>query len=286
MKSKKFLIPLVSIFLIFLMFHSCATLTPSKVPTLAFTQYALESGLEQVQGKSDIEISIELVRLSDIYKYAKFFSFKLDEFPSMYASNSILRSEYKPGPMGRQWEFPFTNPDGSKQMLFCICNVKNNTKHILKMADARIYLIIEGVDPLPAISSFKKLLEIAQYFENITNIERSKQKALLVLQRPPLPKGFFRKIVSYNRKSFKLINDLNTEILPGFSYDGILVFPVIPSFSPRAKISFFDVTTKVDKAGNTIEKTQFDFNLKSEQVHMWYDRYEKAWKVGRPPQIK
>lgn len=37
---------------------------------------------------------------------------------------------------------------------------------------------------------------------------------------------------------------------------------------PQAKISFFDVTTKTDKAGNPIEKMQFDFNLQSQRVQI------------------
>lgn len=268
------------------MLNSCATLTTARIPTLTFTEYALEVGSEQVQKKSDIEINLELIRLSDVYSYPRFFSFKANELPREYADNPVVRSEYKPGPMGRSWEFPFATPDGSMQLLFCFCKVKNNTKHILRMSDARIYLIVEGVDPLPAVPSLDELLEQADYFEAITNRERSKQTVLYVLQRPPLPAGFFRALVFYNRRSFKLINDLTAEILPGYSYEGILVFPVIPLFSPRAKISFFDVTTKTDKAGNPIEKIQFDFNLQRQYIQMWYDRYENAWKVGPPPEVK
>ena len=145
---------------------------------------------------------------------------------------------------------------------------------------------MEGVDPLPAISSFEQLLEQADYFEAVTNRERSKQAALFIFQKPPLPVGFFRTLIRYNGRSFKLINDLGVEILPGFSYEGILVFPVIPSFSPQAKISFFDVTTKTDNAGNSLEKIQFDFNLQRHQVQMWYDRVENIWKVGSPSRIQ
>lgn len=275
-----------SLLLTVLGFSSCATLSTPKIPTLSFMQYALEEGPEQVQEKSDIEINLALIRLSDVYKYPKFFSFKIDELPPEYASSPIVRSEYKPGPLGSSWEFPFASPDGSMQLLFCFCEVKNNTKHILRMGDARIYLVVEGVEPLPALSSFEQLLEQADYFEAVANRERSKQTALFILQKPPLPTGFFRALVLYNRRSFKLVNELKAEILPGFSYEGILVFPVIPSFSSRAKVSFFDVTTKVDGAGNPIEKTQFDFNLTSERIQMWYDRSEKAWKVGAPPEIR
>ena len=151
------------------------------------------------------------------------------------------------------------------------------------MGDARIYLIVEGVDPLPAINSLSELLEQADYFESIANQKRAQQTVLYVLQKSPIPTGFYRSIVLYNKKNYKLINDVNKEILPGFSYEGIFVFPVIPSFSSSGKVSFFDITTKVDSAGNPIEKTRFDFNLKRRYVRMWYDSTEKAWKVGTPP---
>ena len=264
----------------------CATLSSSRIPTLAFPEYCLESGPEELQAKSDIEISVEVVRLSNIYNYPKLFSFSLENLPRLYANSALLKSVYKPGPMGRQWEFPFASPDGKKQLLFCFCKIKNNTKHILRMHDARIYLIIEDVDPLPAISSFNTLLEQADYFEAITNRERMRETVLYVLQQSPLPEGFFRSIVLYNMNNYKLINDMGTEILPGFSYEGIFVFPVIPTFSLQAKIAFFDVTTRVDAAGNPIEKTQFEFGLQRQYVQMWYDKYEKAWKAGPPPEVK
>jgi len=272
--------------LAFLVFNSCATLGTGKTPTLTFMEYALDPGPAEVQEKSDIEINLEVVRLSDIYSYPKLFSFDLRNLPPRYADNPTLRSEYRPGPMGRYWEFPFASPDGNQQLLFCFCKIKNNSKHILRMRDARIYLVVEGVNPLPAIASFDELLRQADYLEAVTNNQRAREVVLLVLQKSPLPVGFFRAIVLYNQSNYKLINDIAAEILSGFTYEGILVFPIIPSFSPEAKVTFFDVTTRTDAAGNPIEKAQFDFALKRHHAQMWYDRSENAWKVGPPPEIR
>lgn len=270
----------------FLMVSSCATLGTRVIPTLSFMEYALKPGPEQIQKKSDIEINLEVIQLSNIYNYPTLFSFRLDELPREYAENHVVRKGYRPGLLGRSWAFPFASPDGKMQLLFCFCKIKNNTEHILRMSDARIYLIVEGVDPLPGISSFAELLEQADYFQKLVDIEMQKQTVLYILRRPPLPPGFFSTLVLRNERKLKLINDLKAEILPGFFYEGILVFPAIPSFSPQAKVSFFDVTTKTNKAGNPIEKTQFDFNLQSQRVQMWYDRYERIWKVGPPPEIR
>ena len=63
-------------------------------------------------------------------------------------------------------------------------------------------------------------------------------------------------------KKIKVINDVGMEILPKFSSSGILTFPIPPEKALKGKVSFFDMTTKVDKAGNPTEKEQFDFSIK------------------------
>lgn len=269
----------------FIIIISCSCVS-TGIPTLSFSEYILDPGPDQIQTNAGIEINLKAIQLSEIYNYPNFFSFKLDGFPELYSRSAILRSEYRPGLDGNSWEFPFATPDGKLQLLFCFCKVKNNTKHILRMGDARIYFIVEGIDPLPAIPSFDELLKQADYFEYETNKQRSKETALVILQKPPLPNGFFRSIVLYNRRAYNLINDLKSEILPGFSYEGILVFPAAPSLTAPAKISFFDVTISTDKAGNPTEKTQIDFKMKSQFISMYYDTNQKKWVVGNPPVIK
>ena len=263
---------------------SCSLWEGSKtIPTLNFTEYGLEVGQNQIQEKSDLQIDLEVVRLSNFYDYPELFSFRFDDLPDVYAQHSVLKSSYKPGPLGKSWEYPFATPDGRMQLLFCFCKIQNNTKNILRMGDARIYLILEGINPLPAISSLKELLNEADWFQAETNIYLKRQSFILSLQ---LPSGFFRSIVLQNNRSYKLINDVDMEILPGFSYEGILIFPVIPEYRSDAKISFFDITTKVDAAGNPVEKTQFDFNLQRHQVQMWLDRSTNRWRVGSPPPVE
>ena len=105
--------------LIFLFYYSCATFSTPKILTLSFSEYALAIGSEESQKKSDIEISMEIVRLSNVYNYPKLFSFNLENLPSQYSNSPVLRSEYKPGLKGRYWEFPFASPDGKLQLLFC-----------------------------------------------------------------------------------------------------------------------------------------------------------------------
>jgi len=259
--------------------HSCATTGGGRIPTVEFTQYGLDPGPSQTQTKADIEISLEIIRPSDIYNYPDLFSFNQEELPGGLKDNYDLKRMYPKGPLGRQWENPFVGPEGKEQLLLFWAQVKNGTNHILRMGDARIYLIIEGQEPVAAYSTFQEIFQQAVYFEDVTNQYLSKQGGLIKQQ---LPGGFYPSLVLYHKDSFKLINDLSKEILPGFTYEGLLVFPRF-SVSGPAKISFFDITTKTDAAGNPVEKTQFDFSVQPEKVQMWYDRSDNMWKSGVPP---
>lgn len=255
----------------------------TKTPTISFSEYRLDPGPSQSQKNADVEITLKAIQLSDIYSYPNLFSFNLDLFPNPYRSNGMLRSEYKVGIDGKSWEYPFSTPDGKYQLLLCYCKVKNNTKHILRMGDARIYFVVEGLDPFRAISTYEELLESADYFQAETNKVRSTQTNWGILAKELLPPGFYREIIEQNRRGYKLINDLKHEILPGFSYEGILAFPAAPSIANTAAINFFDVTIRTDQAGNPTEKTRFEFKLRSDWVHMYYDIGQKKWIVGRPP---
>jgi hypothetical protein len=161
------------------------------------------------------------------------------------------------------------------------------------MKDARIYLIIEGEEPVAALSNLAELLKSADYFEAATNrylLEQSEknQKKLLggflkIQTTHQLPNGFYRNLVLQHKNAYKLINSLDKEMLPGYPYEGLLMFPSVVTSDRPAKIAFFNVITKTDAAGNPIEKTQFEFTLQPQQVSMWYDTEERMWKEGVLP---
>jgi len=245
-----------------------------KVPTVQFRQYGLDPSLAQPQAKSDIEISLKSVRISDIYQYPDLFSFKIEDFPQLQNAIPPFTSMYPEGPLGKSWENPFSTPDGKVQVLLFWAKIKNGTSHILKMGDARVYLIIEEQEPIPAFSSFNELLRSVDYFEASTNQYLAQQAkgflGGLVKVNRRLPAGFYRSLVLYHKSSYKLINDLNKEILPGFTYEGMLAFPSAVTTDRSAKVTFFNVITKTDAAGNPVEKTQFEFPMLPQEVSMWY----------------
>ncbi len=275
MRTARHLMLLASIFMLMAL-NSCAT--TSRIPTLMFTQYALEPGPIQNLSKSDIDISIKCARISDVYDYPEFFSFNIEDFPK-YKGNYYLESNFPIGPSGKRWLYPFASPDASQQCLLTWVKIKNRTKHILRMKDARIYMVLEGQEPIAALSTLAELITEGENFKAMDKQQWDSQ----VLRLGEFPVGITRAFINSRRSSYKLINDISKEILPGFTYEGMLVFPVVPGTSGPAKISFFDVTTKTDSAGNPSEKTQFDFTLQPQRVSMWYDKSAGRWLSGTPP---
>lgn len=267
--------------LMILLASSCASLSEQKIPTLSFYEYAFEEESDN-QTKEDISIELDVISLSQVYDYPEYFGFRINHLSEPYKSDPQIKSSYKTGPLALSWENPFVSPDGKQQILLCECSLKNNTEHILRMNDARIYLVIEGLDPIEAISSNSKLLSLADYFEDLMNRERTSQTFLYILSMPPLPEGFYREIVETNRDAYELINGFDNEILPGHTFNGVLAFPVIPAFEENAKIDFFDITVKTDAAGNPLKKTTFSFPLKRRYIQMWYNRESNMWVLGNP----
>lgn len=263
----------------------------SKVQTISYVAYNLDPGPRQSQAKSNIEINLEVIRLADIYKYPGLFAFNPDELAKNWNNRDEtardLKWLYAKGPDGLSWENPFAAPGGRVSLLMCWAKIINNTDHILRMKDARVYLIPEDQEPMSAYNIFESLLGTADLFEEATNRYMAEQsrKGFIRIQLGPrqLPKDFFRTLVRSHKNALKLVNDLGKEVLPGFTYEGFLIFPAAPDLQGAAKISFFDITTKMDVAGNPTEKARFDFALKREQGSMWYDKEEKMWKEGLPP---
>lgn len=268
---------LSTVLLLVLSISSCA---PRAIPSVQFNEFGFPAGPQQTERKSDIDITLSTVHIADIYQHPDLFGFDQSRLlqPGDKEGAAVVAFTYPRGPLNKQWEYPFITPDQTERIVLCKAKIKNGTGHILRMRDARVYMVPEGREPIPALASFDELLKRADYFEQAQNRDLS-QKG-----RKPLPTGLYRSIVLDNQKAYKLINDVGKEILPGYTYDGVLAFYVdMDAVYSSAKVSFFDITTKTDAAGNPVEKAQFDFPMELQKVTMWYDNEAKMWKKGSPP---
>jgi len=276
--TKKELLNGLLIFLSISILSSCATTNTTKTPTLSIEEYGFQSSSKKIIQKSDISISITPIRIDDIYNYPNLFGFRLQNFPQ-YADNYYLKNNLPVGPQNLRWTYPFATPDLREQLQLYYVKIENNTDHILRMKDSRVYMTTDGEEPIPAIKKFDKLVEKANRFERIEKRQYDSQ----TLKIGEYPTGITEAILNSKKEHYDLINSLGKEVLPGYSLEGLLVFPVLSSTKKTASISFFDITTKTDAAGNPTEKTQFDFPLEKKTIKLWYDRDQKKWREGVPP---
>ena len=294
--AQRFFLLILSAFLV-----SCAS-TPKKIPTERVSEYAVEPVAQARQTKSNVTIQAEVLRPSESYSHPELFAFAIKQFPESHYNFSTM-STFPEDAQGKRWCYTFGF--GDSYLTALKVKFTNNTPHILRMKDARIYLVVEGESPITAVTELgnanlipvttskgkekylpksyvnedNSLIHWLTHFEN--EWDKSRKKGMLSFTYPI---GFAALVVKQNSKQYKLINDLAVEILPNFSHEGILLFPAIVSW-PQAKLMFYDITTKTDPAGNPIEKTTFEFPLALKEVDMWFDRAEKRWKKGLPPAV-
>lgn len=257
---------ILGLVLIILFISSCAT--TREPPTVVASEYkVLES---DSQTKEGIEISLRSFNILDTYDFPDMFM--IDEnrnYNTQTTDYSSYKMYYPKDSSGQRWLYTF-NIDGNNQLVAYKVKIVNNTDHILRMGDARIYLIVEGEDPLAAITDLNTFKSWATKFEG--NLKGKPNFAMY-------PFGFASALIEANSKGYKLINDLSKEILPGFSYEGILLFPAIVSWD-EAELNFFDITTKVDSAGNPIEKATFKFEMIKEDKVFGFNVDSKRWVVN------
>ena len=279
---------------------SCAS--SAKLQTMQVSEYVVKLPEHARQTKSNVTIEVEVLKPSEIYNHPELFAFKIKRFPDSHV-NLSTRSMYPVSAQGKRWCYTFGF--GEKFLTAMRVKVTNNTPHILRLKDSRIYFVVEGEDPMAAVTTLgnaslvgvttiegkvrylpKSYVERDQSLVHWLTVfeadwDRNRKRGLLSLTLKH-PLGVAALVVEQNRKHYQLISELSAEILPDFSREGILFFPAIVS-RQEAKLMFYDITTRTDAAGNPIEKTRFEFPLVNQRITMWYDRAQKRWQTGEPP---
>jgi len=270
------------------------------VPTVIFKEHDLSSPDKSAQTKGNVDITVTPLKVSGMYQNPELFSFSADRLTGNFSGLAI--DTYCPQDYQKtNWYHTFS--PGNNILVAFKAKMRNGTDHILRMKDARIYLMVEGQDPIAAVTLLgnatliqatvgsEAALRPKSYVDSdgslidwITreedNYERTRKKGLLSAE---FPIGLGSQVVLQNQKAYKLINDVSREILPGTTYDGLLVFPAYTSAFQDAKLTFYDITTKTDAAGNPTEKVTFEFPIKVTDQQMWFDKEkERRWHLGAP----
>jgi len=260
-------------------------------------KYYSPNGVELVQTKNGL--TIELIPISPNLesKFPELFSWKIEDMPQEWRSNLRLFYPQYPDASGKYYQFTF----GAKDNLNVYkIKITNNTGHIIKMSDARIFLRVEGEDPIKPVTKIgnatlvpvgdKKTLLPQSAIDSDESLihwstvlfsewDKTRKKGFLYVV---FPLGLTSQVIAQNKKAYKLINDVNVEILPEDSYSGILLFPRLIK-DDDISIRLYEFITKTDAAGNATEKSNFEFKLKLIDGKMWYDRNKKTFIDGEPP---
>lgn len=145
--------------------------------------------------------------------------------------------------------------------------IVNNTDHILSLSDSRIVLILpEKSEPIYACDKnymLTKRLPCYDFAESQIYKRYPKSENLMCRE--------------YTEKSLKLAIGAvvenksfispKSEVMPGMSIKGYIVFPYDKENIKDGMISFIDVKSNTNEAGQTILKTRFDFKVKQEVVY-------------------
>jgi hypothetical protein len=267
-----------------------------------YKQYVLTDDQEK-QEKNGLSIEVNPLSPQNYYDHPELYGFKKeylqDAFRKEWGTNIGLLFPYNDE---KEMYFNYTFGAGENFLTVFEVSITNNTGHIIKMKDARIYLKVEGESPIKPITNLGnpnlKMVEskpgkfiplptsaieadnsLIQWVTGIeVDYEKTRPKGLISINYPI---GLNSQIIAANKRNYKLISDVDVEILPDDSYSGILLFPVLISFD-QVNLKFYEFVTKTDAAGNPTETTNFDFQYKKENGTKWFDRNKSVWVDGEP----
>jgi hypothetical protein len=273
------------------------------VASMPYKKYSF-NGSEASQTKNGLTIEVEPLSPSGVYAHPELYSFDMTTFPKEF----LKKYDYNISSMFAEFNGKrncYTFGMGENYLTVFKVKITNSTGHVLKMKEARILLRIEGEDPIKPVtkvgdatidqfenpagsgkfiplpkSAIAQDQSLVQWVTGIeSDYENGRKKGFLDYDYPI---GINSQVIAQNKKYYKLIADVDLEILPDDSYSGILLFPVLIS-SDELSLKMYEFVTKTDAAGNPTERTNFDYKFKKEPGKMWLNRNEKKWIDGNPP---
>ncbi len=273
MKRSILMLTLVSI--VILMLTSCASGPPKIKYTTDFQVKLIDkSTVEQVKEG----ITIKLEPIDDKIYEKSYFTQEFDVVYTPFLAEKPVRDK-------KEILIDFFH----KQTPFNV-TIINNTDHILRMRDSRVIFVDPNSDePLMALdkAGLSDDIESLPVFGKITNY---------ISEKYPQTKDYVdideavEKNIGKVIKKLKFVNGFNREIMPSMKYSGIIVFPVENEAAADGKISFIDMVSKTDKAGNPTEKVRFDYFVQAVKRYWrfnpasdteWKEINEQEYKDGQ-----
>ena len=129
-------------------FAGCATKGPA--PVALFPEYVLANSAEQSQTKSAVTITVSPLGPSGMYDHPELFSFKKDDLAEPIGGQPCFLTYYSKDYQDQYWCYTFGVAD--QDLAVFSVSIENGTDHILRMKDARLYLEVEGHDPIAAVT--------------------------------------------------------------------------------------------------------------------------------------
>jgi len=249
----RFLLYLVLVVSLSLLLSGCAV--GPKIVYTETTHYALVDSNMARQTQDDI--SIDLSPLQDSDYRESYFNQDIEVLVQPLFSESLVRQN--------------TNiyVDYYRNLTAFKVTIYNNTDHILRMGDARIvYINPDSDEPVMALSKEQILSDIPYrvpfYTDLVAHIQNKYPKT-----PTEVAKGNSLLALTNVTKRLSFMNGFNKEVLPQMKSSGIVLFPIKPEQASQGKISFIDLVSKTDEAGNVLKKVRFDYAVKT---------FKKYWK--------
>jgi hypothetical protein len=155
----------------------------------------------------------------------------------------------------------------------------NNTNHILRMRDSRIIFVEPNSDePKMALDKEEILKDIESqlpsYQAELGRYSNHLTENTMVTMK--ISEQLKTAMINITKK-LDFVNGFNREIMPGMRLKGIIMFPIENKSVAQGKVSFVDMVSETDAAGNPTKKVRFDYRI---AVTDKFFRYNSATDKG------
>jgi hypothetical protein len=246
---------------------ACVLSAIGCAPSIQYTTETFAALDPSIQSKQEIDnISIELNVLPDKEYEKSYYKQTINVFqsplfgqPGLYDAEESF-SDY----FAKSTPFEVT--------------IVNNTNHILRMRDARIVYIDPNSDE-PKMALDKQT--ISEDIQSQLPSYKTIYKRLAEKYRHDKPSHLNEQITTalkHVTSGIEFVNGFNKEIMPGMRIRGIVAFPIETKVVAQGKVSFIDMVSETDAAGNPTKKVRFDYRVAT--IDKFYKRdpmKDKAW---------